>query len=113
MIPPVFVSTDHATRARLLALDNHRIGLIVILADATNPPQTYYGDATLLVEEKNDTLSVRVHFLFTQPGLQIPEEISIGLEETEFKTITIDGAGLPILPTPLTRPIAACIRKYM
>jgi len=105
----VFVPTDQNTRARLLALDHRRLKLLMHVEGVNGQRHTYDGEATLLVEEQNDTLSVRVHFVDLLPESFNYSQLSVPLTEAEFKSITTDAAGLHFLPNPLVRPITACI----
>lgn len=110
MITPVFVQTDQDTRARLLALDHRQLKLTVHAESVYGLQHTHDGVATLLVEEKDDALSVRVHYIGELPESK-HTQFSFTLTEAEFKSITTDAAGLHTLRNTLVRPMTACISK--
>jgi hypothetical protein len=110
MIPPVFVPTERETRVRLLALDHRQLKLTVHAESVHGLEHTHDGEATLLVEEKDDTLSVRVHYIGELPESK-HTQFSFTLTEAEFKSITTDAAGFNSLPNTLVRPMTACISK--
>ena len=109
MIPPVFVPTDQETRTRLLALDHRQLKLTVLIEGLNGQQHTYDGEATLFVEQNDNTLSVRVHFIDRLPESINHSQLSVPLTEAEFKSITTNAAGLNFLPNPLVRPMTACI----